>query len=270
MLTSYHVHSTFSDGHDEIPNIIQAAIDMGLDEIGISDHYVCVALGDSENWSMPLDGLDDYFSALRKVDELYGDKIIVRYGIEADFDPQTVQKLREVIAPRPFDYIIGSIHFIDEFPIDRCAEDWDNIAQDERNEIIREYWIRIAQMARSGVYDIVGHMDLYRKFGYYPTIDLSSEIAAALDTIAESGMSVEINTTPLYRPDLPINEAYPAVDILRGCYKRSIPILINADAHYASNLTACFPEAQQMLSEIGYTQKAAYEKRKMRLVPLVQ
>ena len=62
MQTSYHVHSRWSDGQSDIPALIAAAREVGLAEIGISDHYVFAPDGKAVSWSMPLDGLSAYIA----------------------------------------------------------------------------------------------------------------------------------------------------------------------------------------------------------------
>ena len=90
------------------------------------------------------------------------------------------------------------------------------------------YWERIGQMAASGIYDFAAHLDLPKKFGFRPTIDLAQEAHTALDALAAAGMAIEINTAGW---SLPAREAYPSLDLLRAARERDIPLLINADAH---------------------------------------
>jgi histidinol-phosphatase (PHP family) len=218
MRTSYHCHTNLSDGGCAISDHIRAGVAAGLDEIGISEHYTLLP-GKRVSWSMAQAGLADYFRALRAARHEAGDGIIVRYGLEADFIPESVGELGRILAAYPFDYVIGSVHFIDDFPVDESADYWEALSQDQRNEMIRAYWARVTDMAKSGVFDIAGHLDLYKKFGHRATIDISADIAAALDAIAEAGMAVELNTSGMSY----VGEAYPSPAILRECYARLQP-----------------------------------------------
>jgi len=264
MLTSYHVHSTHSDGLDTIRKLVEAAIDLGLDELGISDHYVIPEGGEPVCWSMPLDRLPEYVAEIRSARDQAGNRLQVRIGLETDFAPRTAEALAGVLNAHPFDYVIGSMHFLDGFPVDAHAEDWEGLTQPERNDVMRRYWLRMAELAGSGLFDFVGHIDICKKFGYKPTVDLSREIDAALDAIAESGMAVEVNTSGLY---MPVGEAYPSRAILRQCRKKGIPVLVTSDAHSAASLTRGFEEAQRLISAARYTETAAFSERKMRLLP---
>ena len=258
MLTSYHNHTNWSDGAPTLAAQIQAAKAAGLDELGISDHYVLLPDGREVEWSMPLDMLGEYVLQIRSAaHEVRG--LVLRLGIEADFVPETVDELRERLAPHPWDYVIGSVHSVDGFPIDDDPKFWDALTPEERNEKWRLYWTRIRQMAESGVYDFVGHLDLPKKFGHRPTVDFSAEEASALDAIAAADMAIEINTAGW---SLPAAEAYPSLRLLQEARRRDIPLLINADAHFPEFLTRDFDRARDLAREAGYTELVRYEERR--------
>lgn len=265
MLTSYHVHTIRSDGESPARDFVDEAVQLGLDELGFSDHYVLLPAGTSASWSMPLTDISAYIGEIDALREQARDSLVVRCGIEADFEPDTVADLRDVLNSYPFDYVIGSVHFVDGFPVDECKEKWDVISQSDRNDIVRGYLDRIAQMARSGVFDFVGHLDLYKKFGYLPTVDISADMSLALDAIAAARMPIEINTSGLVKE---IREIYPSEAVLRECRNRSIPVLITADAHRPEHLTRGYAEAVDLVERVGYDQVGVYENRRLGFSPL--
>jgi histidinol-phosphatase (PHP family) len=260
MLTSYHVHSTWSDGHNAIIDIIRAAGELDLCELGISDHYVITPEGGPVGWSMPLDKLDEYVESVQSASCDAVEGLTIRLGVEADFMPETTEALRNVLASQPFDYVIGSVHIVDGFPIDESDSLWSPLSQDQRDNIIRTYWVRVRQMACSGLFDIAAHLDLYKKFGYYPSVDFSADIEQALDAIAASHMSVELNTSGWHKPCC---EEYPSPGILRECLNRSIPVLITADAHSPDELVRSYDRAYALLKEVGYTGTISYAGRQI-------
>ena len=120
------------------------------------------------------------------------------------------------------------------------------------------YWRRIIEMAESRVFDIVGHMDLPKKFGYRPSTPMIDLEQKALDAIAAAGMAVEINTSGWH---LPADEAYPSPELLCEANRREIPIVISADAHNPQVLARDFPRAKDLAVEAGYTGVVRYAER---------
>jgi histidinol-phosphatase (PHP family) len=264
MLVSYHNHTTWSDGGATLAAQIQAARAAGLDELGISDHFVLHPSGEEVEWSIQTDLLGDYVLELRAAAaEVRG--LTLRLGIEADFFPETVDALRERLAAYPFDYVIGSVHYLDDFPVDEDTCFWDALTQEQVDEKWRLYWLRMSQLAESRVYDFAAHPDLPKKFGHRPSADLTREAGKALDALAAARMSIEINTAGW---SLPAAEAYPSLDLLRQARRREIPLLINADAHFAEFLTRDFARARALAREAGYTELVRYEKRERFPYPL--
>jgi histidinol-phosphatase (PHP family) len=264
MLTSYHNHTTWSDGACSLVDLIEEARRVGLNELGISDHYVLFPGGAQVDWSMPLDHLEEYVAQLQAAAENVKD-VKLRIGIEADFFPETVDELRCILTRYPFDFVIGSVHYVDGFPVDAHRQYWDALPVEECEGKWQLYWRRVRQMAESRVFDFVAHLDLPKKFGYRPRSDFTAEALAALDTIAAADMAIEINTAGW---NLPAQEAYPSFDLLRAARARGIPLLINADAHIATHLTRHFERARSLAREAGYDSLVCYESRRRFPVPL--
>jgi len=264
MITSYHTHTTWSDGTAPLAAMIAGAVVLGVEELGISDHYVPHPHREQSSWSMPLDFLDEY---VRRMTVAMAEtrNVTLLLGLEADYFPETIDALAEKLRAYPFDYVIGSVHIADDFPIDMAASCWEPLSQEERNHHWQRYWVRMREMAETGLFDIVGHLDLPKKFGYLPTEDFSAEIIATLDAIAAAGMTVEINTAGW---DKPIGEAYPSPALLREVARRDIPLIITADAHAPDELTRHYARARALAREAGFTELAVYRRRERVMTPL--
>src|ERR1051326_9515289 len=128
MKTSYHVHSKWSDGKTGIAEIITAAGEVGLEELGISDHYVLAPPPQVVSWSMPLDRLGEYLADVDAAAAAAPPGLVVRRGVEADFFPGQEAAIREALAPHEFDYVIGSVHYVDGFAVDESRPKWDGLS----------------------------------------------------------------------------------------------------------------------------------------------
>lgn len=263
-MISYHNHSTWSDGKAHLPSLVAKARSVGLSELGISDHLTIHPHGKAFPWAMPSEALEKYVGEVASISREQA-PFPVKLGVEADFFPETVDRLGELLDGFPFDYVIGSLHFLGDFCVDAEAAQWEMLTEAQRNDVWKRYWLGIVRLADCGLFDIVGHLDLPKKFGFRPTIDLRKEIDAALDAIAREGLAIEINTSGW---SYPANECYPSPEILSGAFSRGIPIQINADSHEPEHLIRDFDRAVALARKTGYESVLGFRHRGAYPVPL--
>jgi len=128
-----------------------------------------------------------------------------------------------------------------------------------RNELWRSYWRLLRATALCGVFDIIGHFDLPKKFNFYPSLDLTEEALSVLDAIAEADIAIEINTSGW---DRPVEEAYPSLRYLQEANRRKIPLVINSDGHAPSEVTRHFVRAEELARAAGYSELIRFEQRR--------
>jgi histidinol-phosphatase (PHP family) len=245
-LTSYHVHSSWSDGVDRIQTLAAAAHWHNLTEIGFSDHLVLAPPDPGPvSWSIRPEALPRYVEEVREAQETC--PIPARLGLEVDFFPAQAEIVEDLLRPYAFDYLIGSVHFVDGFPVDESAEQWQALTRAQIDDIHRKYWRLVAAMAETGTFHVAGHLDIPKKFGFRPSQDFSQEIAAALDSIAAAGMTLELNTSGWGKP---CRESYPSEGILREAIRRKIPIVVTSDAHRKTDLTQYYDRAFDLLGRL--------------------
>ncbi|OIP05105.1 MAG: hypothetical protein AUJ96_11515 [Armatimonadetes bacterium CG2_30_66_41] len=244
--------------------MIRAAEAAGLDEYGVADHFVLTPDRQPIDWSMPLDRLEEYVTEVQAAAAQAAST--VRLGIEVDFFPETVAEVVARLSPYPFDYLIGSVHYVDRFPIDSSADDWRPLSAAEVNEKHRLYWVRVAELARSGAFDFIGHLDLGKKFACYPSVPPTAEIQTALQAIAEGGLAVELNTAGW---DKPCAEAYPAFELLQRCQEAGVPVLMNDDSHSPRRIGGHYERGARLLRAAGYDEVVRFAGRERTAHPLV-
>jgi histidinol-phosphatase (PHP family) len=264
MLATYHNHSTWSDGKATIAEIVGHARQAGIDELGVSDHLTLHPSGQKPKWSMRAGDVPAYLIELKQLAAQSG-RPVIRAGLEVDWFDDHASAIGAALQQHDVDYVIGSVHYVGEATIDLSPESWKVLSPAERDERYRGYWQRIRRMAESGLYDIAAHLDLPKKFGFYPQADMSRLVEQALDAIAKAKMVVELNTAGWHKP---CEDAYPSLDILRACRERDIAVTLSADAHQPAHLTRDFGRGALRLREAGFTHLARFEKRKMWLEPI--
>jgi histidinol-phosphatase (PHP family) len=264
MRTSYHNHTTWSDGSASPAAMIDSARKSGVKEFGISDHFA-IAPGNSKiSWALAPESLDAYIGEVQQA-MLNSTDLIVRMGLEVDYFPETIEPVKNRLARYPFDYLIASVHFVDDFPIDLEAKRWEELSQDSRDRMWRGYWQRLRAAAETGCFDIIGHFDLPKKFAIYPSVDLTAEALDVLDRMAEADMAIEINSSGW---DKPAQEAYPSLFYLQEANRRKIPLVITTDAHAPGEIARHFDRARQLAAAAGYSELAGFRRRKRFSYPL--
>jgi histidinol-phosphatase (PHP family) len=260
---NYHTHTKWSDGSATVQEMIDAARRAGLKEFGISDHFA-LTTGAPVRWALPPESLGAYVAEIQQAKESNHD-MDVRLGLEVDYYPETIEQTRESLAPYAFDFLIGSVHFVDGFPVDYSAQPWQGIPQESRDNVWRSYWSLLRAAAQTGFFDIIGHFDLPKKFNFFPSSDLTEDALLTLDAIAAADMAIEINTSGW---DRPVAEAYPSQFYLREAYRRGIPLMINSDAHTPGEVARHFEHARNWASAAGYTELVHFKHRLRFSLPL--
>jgi histidinol-phosphatase (PHP family) len=191
--------------------------------------------------------------------------LIILLGLEVDYFPETIELIKNRLTPYCFDYLIVSVHFVDDFPIDLDAKSWEELSQNSRDRIWRCYWQRLRAAAESGFFDIIGHFDLPKKYAFYPSVDQTAAALDTLDTIAAAGMVIEINSAGW---DKPVQEAYPSLYYLQEANRRKIPLVINTDAHAPDEVARNFDRARRLAAAAGYSELVGFRQRKRFSYPL--
>ena len=251
MKTNYHTHTTWCDGKDSPRKVIQAAVAKGFAEIGFSSHAMLPE--DDTDWVLTPEKAPRYAAEIRALAEEFKDKIKVLCGVEADYIPGGANPDRRTYAAINPDYIIGSIHFVRAADGARVPVDHEPVLlmdgiRDHFGEspetFVRTYFAQQRKMVADFDFDIVGHLDLVRKFNVkHPYFDEQApwyleELEKTADAVASSGKLAEVNTGAISRGWL--NDAYPSA-VFRGLLReRGVKFVLSADAHAADTIDCAF------------------------------
>ncbi|MBH5319253.1 histidinol-phosphatase [Paenibacillus sp. GSMTC-2017] len=258
-LHTHHFRCGHADGN--IEDYIIAGMDAGLHVIGISDHspyFYHEEDQPSPKVAMARSDFENYVNEVLRLKEKYAGKIEVLLGVEADFFPVHVQAYRDAFAGVPFDYIIGSVHQVGGVSIFNRKR-WGKLDESQHVDEKKSYYDLIKQSARSGMYDILGHIDAMK--GYYPAfsdIPAHDSIDDALQTIAACNVSIEINTSGSTKA---VGGWYPSDDILERALHFGVQVTFGSDAHKPSRVGDELELVAKRLKEIGFTQWVFYRNR---------
>lgn len=263
MQADYHIH-TFLCKHakGEPSEYVETAREMALPEICFADHAPAPD-GYDRKHRMEIEQFPVYTELVSELRD--NDNLEVLFGIEADYYEGYEEFLGKWLIEQKFDLVIGSIHYIKDWGFDNPKKRnvWDSV---DVTTTWREYFELVGRLAETKMFDVVGHLDLPKKFGHRPNDrDLKEMAQPVLDRIAAAGMAIEINTSGLRKP---VQEIFPSFLLLELAREREIPICFGSDAHAPQDVGFGFAEALELARQAGYTHCVRFRRRRKELVPL--
>jgi histidinol-phosphatase (PHP family) len=258
----HHVH-TPRCGHARGTPAEYVASANGVAGVGFNDHlpFLDPARADPV-LAMEWEDLPGYVAEVQRLQGPAGTTVLL--GVEVDYFPGEEAALQAALAGTPWDYVYGSVH---------CVGDWgfDDSRRRHRFEtadvtaLYREYYRLVAQMARSGLFDVWAHPDLPKKFGYFPSESVEEAEGEAVAAVAAADMVMEINTSGWRKP---VGEMYPATGLLARAYEAGLPIAFGSDAHRPQEVGYEFERAVALVRRAGYREYITFSCREKIPVPL--
>jgi histidinol-phosphatase (PHP family) len=263
-----HTHNEMC-GHavGTIEDYVKAAIEKGLNIIGISDHTPYFHSEEDHphpGITMARQDFTRYIEEVLRLKKKYASKIEVLLGIESDFFPDYSDVYKRFLDEQPFDYVIGSVHFVDDISIFKRGR-WEGLTNTEKVKTKERYYHLIEQSARSGLFQILGHIDAMK--GFYPEFS-KIEIETmdhTLRVIGEHEIAIEINTSGKTKD---CGGWYPTDAILERALYYNVGVTFGSDAHHPDRVGDEFEEVQKRLKEIGFKELHYFSNRQKRLVAI--
>ncbi len=278
MLTDYHVHLRPDEADStaeryltqaNAERYLEVASERGIEELGVAEH-IHRFVQSLDIWSHPWyrywahDDVDEYVDFLRSVQ--------LKVGIEADFLPGREDRVANFLDGRDWDYVVGSVHFLRDDAIDVHGEPdwepWDVWRGADPEKVWARYFETLGEAARSGMFDILAHLDLVKVFAGrvpLPDGDMRRFYDRAMDGIADSDVAVEVSTAGLRKP---VAEIYPAPALLEMCLDAGRPVALSSDAHEPDQLGYEYERAVELLRGLGVTEIAVFDGRERRMAEL--
>jgi histidinol-phosphatase (PHP family) len=257
--STFHAHSRFDDGQEELEAYIQAALSKNFGVFGFSAHAPVIF--DSE-WNMKQEDFDEYVSTTKALKERYNGSIEIYTGLETDFYKGCTDWRNK----KGIDYTIGAVHFIKNeetgsyMPMDGSVQELESTVKEgfggNIQAFIEAYYGQIREMLLKMPPNIVAHLDVIRKNNqnnaYFDEEDevYHDEVLKTLEIISLTNTIVEVNTGGISRGY--VKDPYPSKWILENCYDMDIPVMVNSDTHHPETIDFYYNETYSLLKSIGF------------------
>ncbi len=264
MPPDYHMHTPLCRHATGEPMELAAqAVKLGLSEIGFSDHNPMPQDG-FDDWRMNVSDLEAYVAKVEQARRAYP-QLTSKLALEVDYIPGYEDWVRDLAARYPWDYFIGSVHYVaPAWAIDNPSQlsQWKSRSP---FEVWTAYFERLTMAAESGLFDILGHADLCKKFCFVPREDCTHLYRRFLEAAQQNQVAMELNTAGL-RKDC--REIYPSPQIVRLAAQMGVPITFGSDAHAPGEVGMNWAEALELARSAGFTQTCRFTRRKREMAPL--
>ena len=247
LLTDYHVHIERGPyTRDWLNRFIEQAQKVGIQSLGISEHayrfHQTKHLLDNP-WvnQRKTQDLDEYINLIQEAKKDCG--IDLKLGIEMDWMPENSDDMKIFLKEYPFDYSIGSIHWLGGFGFDleEMKEQW---KQGKVEDIYQTYFSLLEQMIEQAPCTIIGHADVIKVFGFKSSV-AEYWYKKLTPKIKDSKMRVEVSTAGWRKP---VREIYPNPNWIRRLVQAGVPLVLSSDAHKPEDVGAWYPEALDLLT----------------------
>lgn len=277
-MSDYHLHlhphphrpspdapppGVYPDGY--VDRYVEAALERGVRELGFTEHlYRCVesepALGrwwDDETNPRLVAGMEEVLATERNLSlDRYVQVVLdakerglpVKLGLEVDFVPGTEAAVIDLIGRYPFDYLVGSIHWVGAWNFMRATER----EEFERRGVRRaweEYFGLATALAGSGMVDVLGHADVIKVANLIPPGSLDDLYLPVVAAAVGSGTAVEVSSAGLRRE---VHEVHPAPRFLELFHAAGVPITLASDGHIPSEAAMGHDEVVAAARAAGY------------------
>jgi histidinol-phosphatase (PHP family) len=265
-LVDYHVH-TIRCGHacGDDREYIEVAIAKGLKEIGFSDHVPRFYSPPNPNLPVTERGMDEvelegYVESVLKYRSEYKE-IKIKLGLEIDYVPGWEERIEEFAKKYPWDYLIGSVHFVPEWNYEYILREKEHGPE----EIFPRYFALVAEAAESGLFDILGHIDLPKRAFRTLSPEVMQELYQQLSRRIGTSAVVELNSYGIRSSKLGNGEIYPNLELLKLCRHNNVKVTLGSDAHRPQDVGTDYDKVSEILEAAGYDQIVTFNGRKQEL-----
>ncbi|QCT94122.1 histidinol-phosphatase [Caminibacter mediatlanticus TB-2] len=260
-MVDLHNHTPLCNHAEGNPQeYIDNAIKKNIVVYGFADH---APMEFDKKYRMSFEDMPKYEKLIKNLKKEYEDKIKILVGYEVDFTPK--KYLDKRVLEANVDYLIGSVHFLDNWGFDNpeFLKEWNKRDVDD---VYKEYFSLIEEMANSKLFQIVGHLDLIKVFGYKPKKNIKDLAKNAIKAIKKADMTIEINTAGLRKP---VKELYPSDELLEMILEENINLTLSSDAHSPNQVGFASDETINKLKSLGVSELIFYENKQKERIKLI-
>ena len=253
---------------------VEAAIAFGYHTFGISEHAprseerFLYSEERRRGWSVETlaEMFDAYAQEVHLLAREYADRIVILRGFEAEVIPDDSYRheMQALRAAYDWDFVVGSVHYVREIQIDGHREEYQRAidACGGLEAFVVEYYDAVASMATALRPEVIGHLDLVRRFAENDTpLDTPAMARAAngaLEAIRDVGAVLDVNTAGIRKG---LGSPYPAPWLVARAKDVGVGLCFGVDSHGPEQVGEGLEEAREYLRQLGVDALTGWTRR---------
>ncbi|HOO55690.1 MAG TPA: histidinol-phosphatase HisJ family protein [bacterium] len=259
-LFDYHLHTCVSeDASSTLPEMAEAAAELGLSEIAITNHFI---IG-YEGYQVTVSQLESHREEAIKLESRLGIKILI--GAEVDYFEGKEAEIERFLSSFDFDIVLGAAHFVDGYGIASESGATELLKMMDAGTAFRKSIVKATEAAATGMFDVMAHPDIMKKYTPFPD-DLPAyeeyyeEAVEFAKTLNRTNTGFEINCRGF---DHNAGEQYPSMDFVRTLLGEGVDtVTIGSDAHDSATVGKYLDKGLSFATQAGIREFSLFEKRK--------
>lgn len=252
-----HIHIEQGEyTYEWIMRFVDKVVEKQLDEIWLLEHCyrfeefvpmydsVCAYSSYVNEWFHRKAGvlkLEDYLSLIKQIRNNQF-PVRIKFGLEICYFKEFEDFVVELTKNKGFDFLLGSVHFIDDFAFDHKAEHWDGINVDEK---YHRYFETSISLAQSGIYDGIAHPDAIKLFGHKASFLLTKYYEDLAQELSKNNMYAE-NNSGVFRRCPSTSTLGMDEEMLKIMINNNVKIITASDAHCPEDVGDRIRELEEM------------------------
>ncbi len=249
----YHIHESYSsDARDaKVEHYIEAAERLGIEELAFTTHQIIT--GPFADFGVQPEEIPAYIENIHRLRDTTNVKL--RVGLELDYFPEAERRIEALVEEYPFDFILGSTHFIGEYDVGSRRDAAEFFSGRRLSEATSEYFGLWRRAVESGLFDSMSHPDYWRRFLYLirsEPADFSEYggVQEAIDSLVSYDVGFEVNSSGRRHQH---GVQYPIRGFLEAAHRSGVKrVTLGSDSHSPDNLGYWLPEAVDLLRDVGF------------------
>lgn len=267
-----HLHTFYSHGANSPFEMHEAAEKKGLSLIGFTEHSPRPRGYDytREYREHLMAHFPDYIREVVALRDRSKSSCKVLLGLEMDWLPKEIDFIQNACKAYDYNYIIGSVHFLEHWGFDDQEDPWREASEDKIFSWYEDYFLHWLSMLESGLFQIAAHPDLIKIYSikhFHKWLEKPGAkdlIIKCLHALKSSDMAMEVSSAGMRKA---CGEFYPCPEIMRWAADLDLNISLASDAHNIRDVASFFPELAVYASKFGFTKQAVFDRRNMFFLP---